>query len=307
MLSGATKNWSTTMNGTNRRDLGTGRRLVGVLAAVAVFASMFTALAPAASAEEKYGYLKVTDKQWYFPNMRYILHIDEEHATADGFWYAHAQNNNPGQRPFVWRFQPYGAWCQSHTEYVGMNKWLGEYSCLPDHAKLEAAIPGYMAERDKCIAKYPGEDYLEPYMVYDNGQHVGWGCDDWVIDASGALTHGGSVSLCAPWEPQTLTDGSHDCMRVVRYAWDGGGVDSVQRTISRTREATSSTEETAKSRKAATVRRMVVKRTSRRDVNGQSFVARGKAPVLIRRAKTRWVTAPAEVTVAASRSATCWG
>ena len=53
-------------------------------------------------------------------------------------------------RGFVWRYQPFGAWCEDTVLTVQWNPWLNTHQCRPAPTLAEAEYPGWTDRTDAC-------------------------------------------------------------------------------------------------------------------------------------------------------------
>ncbi len=120
-------------------------RVLAVLAALAVLVGLMS-MAPSASAtEDGYTWRPVRDVAsfvyWARANGAQVLHVDTEHMTDDGFWYATKGGGVSGYRDMLWVYQPWGMRCRDDTYRLGFNPWLNTYACIRDMDRADAASP----------------------------------------------------------------------------------------------------------------------------------------------------------------------
>lgn len=165
---------------------------------------------------QKWGYAKVIDPETY---LRYyvhwgiqVVHVDEEHMDADGFWFAYGGADTP-ERDFVWQYQPFGAWCHDTALTVQWNPWLNTYQCQLDPTLAEAEWPGTATATARC-RETTGHPWKQGYWNTDY-------CGNQTLAASYVQQAAGmGHSACAPWEDQGVTlSGSAKCL-TQRYAWE---------------------------------------------------------------------------------------
>jgi hypothetical protein len=134
-----------------------------------------------------------------------VLHVDTEHATPDGFWYAARGNisQHRGARSFTWNYQPFGMWCgypSGGLETLVFNPWLNRYTCEPDDTAMTSLDPDWASKTQACR-----EQTGIPWTNYSGA--VAGGCENWSALYKGYEAslkfEGGRGEICAPWEPQT--------------------------------------------------------------------------------------------------------
>lgn len=191
---------------------------VGTIVAVAVMVGTTAAPAQARFDDtQKWGYAKVIEPEAY---LRYyvhygidVVHVDEEHMTSDGFWFAHGGADTPN-RDFTWQYQPFGAWCTDTTLTVQWNPWLNTHTCMPDLALSDAEYPGFADRTATCRAATGQPWKFGSPFAGDTG------CTNVALGARYVEQDPGTGYTCAPWEDQGLTPaGTPKCLSQ-RYAWE---------------------------------------------------------------------------------------
>lgn len=181
------------------------------------------------------GWTRITDRESLMDLQRAagitVLHVDTEHADADGFWFAIAGAANPALRPMRWIYQPYAAKCTDPETQVTWNGWKNQFECQYPDAVWEHQRPGSAAHDAACVSA-TGRPWslAEPDSLMNAGDGtyiMTW--PDQMSDTTctnANLAPGTGANLapgtglypasqeypCAPWEDLSLNaQGTHVC------------------------------------------------------------------------------------------------
>lgn len=195
--------------------------LIAVTGALVVLGTTATPAQAVFDTSQQWGYAKVTEPEAYLRQYVHkgieIVHVDEEHMTADGFWFAYGGSRTP-ERDFIWQYQPFGAWCNDTTLTLQWNPWLNTHQCRPDPALTEAEYPG-TAERDAACREATGQPWKRGNIFPDPNPNDPY-CGNTHLVAYYVQQDPGMGHTCAPWEDQGVTkSGSATCLSQ-RYSWE---------------------------------------------------------------------------------------
>lgn len=202
---------------TTSRIARTAATFTGVLAVLAGTLVMLGVLAAPAQAAfdpaAKYGYAKIQEPEAYLRHYvdggEQILHVDTEHMTPDGFYFA--IKSEFVNRGFSWRFQPWGAWCGGSAQKVEFNGWMNTHKCGVVWDKMEAEAPGATAKTATCRA-----DTGHPWKFASDNSGT---CTNALLHPLTGIFQEDSQGFgCAPWEGITCAN--------VRYAWESAPANS---------------------------------------------------------------------------------
>jgi hypothetical protein len=136
-----------------------------------------------------------------------IIHLDTEHATNDGFYFAIASaSSGNGTRAMKWVHQPYGAKCSDWLRDLVFNPFLNVYFCALNPDRAEAVVPGFTANSVACQGQSG-----RPWEI-DNGSGSCVG-DNINIERRNISLAPNTLMGCAPWEDQSLNgSGVANCL-----------------------------------------------------------------------------------------------